>query len=209
MTIGELRARWHDAWGKVAAIGTGEEIFASLITRYAEPHRAYHNIDHIRDCLRWVDQVRQEVDRVGETELAIWFHDAIYEPRRSDNEEQSAQWAERSLDAAGAAADRVEHIGQLIRLTTHKSPRLFGDAAILCDIDLAILGAETSQFDAYDAAIRVEYGWVPEDTFRRGRGEILSGFLARPRIYHSRFFYDLLEEPARANLQRTLARYST
>ena len=209
MAIDELQSRWQRAWAMVATAHKGQAVFASLIARYAEPHRAYHNLDHIRDCLRWLDWASRIVEQVEVTELAIWFHDAIYDPHRNDNEERSAEWAERALRDNGAPAGVVERVGRFIRLTTHREEGLSGDAAVLCDCDLAILGAEAARFNAYDAAIRLEYGWVPKDVFRRERGRVLMGFLARPRVYHTDFFRERLEEPARANLRRALARYSS
>lgn len=209
MAIDELQSRWQRAWAMVATAHKGQAVFASLIARYAEPHRAYHNLDHIRDCLRWLDWASRIVEQVEITELAIWFHDAFYDPRRNDNEERSAEWAERALRDNGAAAGVVGRVGRFIRLTTHREEGLSGDAAVLCDCDLAILGAEAARFNAYDSAIRLEYRWVPEDVFRRERGRVLMSFLARPRVYHTDFFRERLEEPARANLRRALARYSS
>lgn len=208
MAIDDLFVNWQRAWGKVALGSTGKDVFDSLVAQYGHPRRAYHNLDHIVDCLHWVDIVRRNLERAEETELAIWFHDAIYDPRRDDNEERSAEWAEMALRDARAAAGVVERVGRLIRLTTHKKQGLAGDAAFLCDSDLAILGAEPARFNAYDAAIRLEYSWVPDDIFRRERGRVLAGFLDQARIYHTLFFHNWLEEPARANLRRTLARYS-
>jgi predicted metal-dependent HD superfamily phosphohydrolase len=143
----------------------------------------------------------------AEVELAIWFHDAVYDPRRGDNEEQSARLAEEQLIAAEVDPVSATHVANLIRLTNHEHDQLEGDAAVLCDVDLAILGAEPRRFERYDAAIRQEYEWVPESVYRIERGRVLARFLDRPHIYHTPFFHDMLEERARENLTRAIKAY--
>ena len=212
-----LAARWRTLWPD-ADEATVARVYDDLVARYAEPQRAYHTLDHIADCLRHFDAVRHLVAWPAAVALAIWFHDAIYDPRRADNEEQSAQLAEATLRAlAGdrpvtAAQDSIGRgrpsvVGRLIRLTSHEDVQITGDGALLCDIDLAILGAPPAAFDAYDDAIRREYAWVPEDIFCRERARVLAGFLARPTIYHTQHFIRSLEQQARANLNAAIQRY--
>ena len=198
-----LLACWGVLWREVSVID-GEPIFLDLVARYAEPHRAYHTLEHISECLTHLDMVRHSLARPLEVELALWFHDAIYDPRRGDNEEQSALLAKRQLRAAGVDDHVAARVADLIRLTNHAQDGLTGDAAVLGDIDLAILGAEPGRFARYDAAIRQEYDWVPDPVYRVERGRVLAGFLARPRIYHIPFFFAQLEKPARANLTTAL-----
>ena len=194
-----LRDRWWALWpgGPSGAI---DATYRDLANRYSEPHRAYHTLDHVADCLRRLDEVRPLLARPAEAELALWFHDAVYDPRRADNEEQSAALASEALRALGGTAEAAERVAELIRLTAHRATELSGDEALVCDIDLAILGAEPAAFAAYDAAIRREYAWVPEDVFRRERARVLAGFLARPRIYYTATFVAALEQRARVNL---------
>lgn len=196
---------WRALWPGGAA--EGESIYRDLVVRYSEPQRAYHTLDHVADCLRRLDEVRPLLARPAEAELALWFHDAVYDPRRADNEEQSAALAAGALRAAGVGAGVVERVAGLIRLTSHPAAEVTGDGAIVCDIDLAILGAPPERFEQYDAAIRREYAWVPEEMFRRERARVLAGFLARPRIYYTPTFADALEQQARANLRAAIRRY--
>jgi predicted metal-dependent HD superfamily phosphohydrolase len=202
--LSEVKERWRRAWRGIGA-GRGDAVFAELVERYSEPHRAYHNLEHVRDCLRQLEWARPLLVHAAEVEVAAWFHDAIYDPRRDDNEEQSALWAERALLAAGVAGDVVARVADLIRLTTHVQEGLTGDGAVLCDADLAILGAAPKRFDGYEKQIREEYAWVPEVVYREKRGEVLAGFLRRPTIYHSRPFIERYEAQARANLEGILA----
>ena len=91
----------------------------------------------------------------------------------------------------------------LILATKHNRP-VSGDAALLVDIDLAILGKPADEFDRYDAAIRQEYAWVSEEAYRAGRSKVLQSFLDRTTIYQTEFFRNLYEAQARTNLQRVL-----
>ena len=80
------------------------------------------------------------------------------------------------------------------------------DVAMLLDMDLSILGANETEFDRYEEGVRREYAWVGEEEWRAGRAAVLRGFLDREHIYFSDLFRGLLEEKARANLRRSLAR---
>jgi predicted metal-dependent HD superfamily phosphohydrolase len=202
-----LLPRWRAVWRVLGAADEGGYVYADLVVRYAEPHRAYHSLGHVDDCLYHLDVARHWIKRPAETELALWFHDAVYDPQRADNEEQAARLAEEVLSSNGLEPDAVWRIGELIRLTTHERDDLTGDAAMLCDIDLTILGASPEHFDRYDSAIRREYDWVPEEVFRIERGRVLARFLERPRIYQTPFFRGRLEKQARANLLQALRRY--
>jgi predicted metal-dependent HD superfamily phosphohydrolase len=195
--------RWQGAWKGIGAAG-GERLLEELVGRYSEPHRAYHNLEHIRDCLTQLELGRELLEHAAEVEVAVWFHDAICDPRLSNNEEQSARWAERVLLSAGTSGKAIIRVANLIRLTTHEKVGLTGDGAVLCDADLAILGAKPERFDRYETQIRQEYTWVAEKLYREKRGELLARLLARPTIYHTEPFIERYEAPARANLIRVL-----
>ena len=197
-----LLSRWRDMSREVTI--ESDPIFVDLLERYSESFRAYHNLEHIQECLDHLDAARHLAARPVEVELAIWFHDAIYDPRRSDNEERSALLAEEALGIAPQTARRV---GDLIRLTTHARMPPVGDGALLCDIDLAILGAPPERFARYNNAIRREYEWVPEDVYRQERARVLARFLERQRIYYSQFFFERLERQARTNITAALLKY--
>jgi len=179
-----------------------------LVAAYGEPHRRYHTLQHLDECLEHLDNMRGLAERPDEIELALWFHDAVYDVRRHDNEERSADWACERLSAAGAFSDVVNRVRSLILATDHRSPPQGRDAEIMVDIDLAILGAEPARFEEYERQIREEYDWVAEDVFRRERGKILVGFLARPRIFRTDHFCERFEARARDNIARAIRRYA-
>jgi predicted metal-dependent HD superfamily phosphohydrolase len=137
--------------------------------------------------------------------LALWFHDAVYDPRGHGNEAASAQWAAWVLREAGAGAAVVERVEALVMATCHSALPSTPDARLLVDIDLAILGAEPARFAEYERQIRDEYGFVPEPVFREKRAQILRGFLERPALFSTPDYAGRLDAPARANLARAIA----
>jgi len=189
--------------GTRAADSAVDELFARLDAAYGEPGRHYHDRTHVIECLRQFEPLSNLADRPNEIRAALWFHDAVYDTRRGDNEERSAEWASASLTAVGAAPDAVERVRAMIVATkTHVAE--FADAAVLIDVDLGILGAPAEPFERYDAAIRREYAWVPEDEFRHRRASVLRSFIDRPAIYATRAMRERLEQRARANLNRKI-----
>lgn len=173
-----------------------------LIATYAAPNRHYHNLAHIEDCLDQLARVGNlsAAEREILTE-AIWWHDVVYDPTRSNNEELSAQLAEQHVPA-----HLREQVGRLIRLTrTHQVEPDDRLGAILISIDLSILAAEPSRYDAYAAAIRKEHAHVPDDAYRTGRTEVLRRFAARPVIFPDAAFAQVCDRKARDNLAHEIA----
>jgi predicted metal-dependent HD superfamily phosphohydrolase len=192
------------------------EIVQQLEAAYGEPHRAYHTAAHVAEVLGWYDWFADAVGwhRPAEVYLAIAFHDAVYDPGKTDNELASADMATSWIANHPAAAGNADpgHVARLILLTArHGSidPLELGrdrDAAAFLDCDTAILGAEPDAFDAYDRAIAIEYRHVPPDLYRAGRRAFLAKLSARPRIFFTPQFHDRLDAAARANLARAIAR---
>jgi predicted metal-dependent HD superfamily phosphohydrolase len=183
----DLAARWRLE---------DRSLYRALIARYSEPHRRYHTLQHLEECFAAFDEIAHLGEHPADVELALWFHDAIYDPRRSDNEERSAEWAR----SAGG-----EHVAQLVMATRHAAVPASSDEKVLVDVDLWILAAPEKRFDEYEFQVRAEYGWVPWPIYRRKRRELLEAFLARRAIYSSGPFIQTYEPRARANLARSLA----
>jgi predicted metal-dependent HD superfamily phosphohydrolase len=197
---------WRRVWTELGAQVIDGGVFNQLVASYSERHRHFHTLQHLRECLAHCEAAVSLAQRPAEVELALWFHDAVYDPRRADNEERSAEWAWRSILAAGCAEEVAQRVQSLVLATrTHEPVGGDVDTQLLLDIDLAILGAAPERFAAYESQIRAEYAHVPEADFRSGRAQVLSGFLARPRIYATAAFHDALEHRARENLANALA----
>jgi predicted metal-dependent HD superfamily phosphohydrolase len=132
--------------------------------------------------------VRSLCHNSTEVEIALWFHDAVYDPHQHDNEVLSARWAVQIAQEIGVSTEVCERMRSLILATQHDTIPQTPDAQILVDIDLAILGASEARFDLYEKQVRQEYHWVPEEQFCKARRQILDRFLARPFIYSTIYF---------------------
>ena len=194
---------WRESWSGLGAVPP-ERLLGELSARYCEPHRAYHTLQHLDECFAALAPVRHLAERLPELELALWFHDAVYDTHAADSEERSARWAEECLRAAGVRAEETSRIGGLILETRHAVRPEAPDARLLVDVDLAILAAAVPRFEEYERQVRQEYDWVPEPAFRAGRARILQGFVDRPSIYSTSWFAERLEARARENLRRSL-----
>ena len=203
---GDLRSSWLALCVRLKADGDCEAAGKRLFAHYDEEHRAYHNREHLEECLSLFARVRASALQPDAVELAIWFHDAVYNPRSNDNEEQSAALARRFCREVRLPLEFGERTAALIMATKSHVPGEDADAQLLVDIDLGILGQSRERFARYEEAIRQEYRWVPEAAFRTGRAAVLRKFLSREWIYCTEFFRNSSETLARANLHWSLAR---
>ncbi|WP_443046869.1 HD domain-containing protein [Streptomyces sp. HB2AG] len=171
-----------------------------LLRRWAEPQRRYHTTDHLLAVLDRIDLLAGYADDVQNVRLAAWFHDAVYLPDRSTNEERSARLAERALPEAGVDAARAAEVARLVLLTRDHDPAEDDrDGEVLCDADLAVLASPPQEYAAYAAAVREEYGFVPDDAFRAGRARVLRSLLGMPRLFRTPEAQDRWEDVARRN----------
>lgn len=186
LTFAGEAARWHDR----------------LLTAYSEPQRAYHTLQHLDECLCLFDEIKAVglMSKPDLIEMALWFHDAVYEPTGSDNEERSAAMAVEALDPAETAHE----VARLIMLTKSHTPGDGLDDSWIIDTDLAILGQPWERVLEYEKQIRQEYSWVPKELYREKRVEILRSFLDRKQLYLTEWVRQRLEQPARENLQRLI-----
>ena len=180
----------------------------ALEAAYAEPHRRYHTRAHIEACLAELAGVPDlsEHERRLLT-WALWWHDAIYDPTRSDNEEQSAELARRDLPGLGASQADVEEVARLILLT--KGHTVAPDdrlGALLVSIDLSVLGGDPEVYERYAQGVREEYRHVPDDAFQAGRKAVMRRFLEAPVLFPDPSFRARLEAKARENIAGEIAR---
>lgn len=180
--------------------------FDRLLRAYTATDRHYHNDQHIARCLAELDGAAPHIPAPDPIELALWFHDAVYDTHSARNEADSAQWAADFLADCQATPELTNAVVALILATRHQPGDLTVPEQWMVDIDLSSLGAEPQRWTADDQAIRQEYAWVPEATFREKRVAILRGFLERPVIYATDYFRDKYEAQARINLSNAIQR---
>ncbi|MBW8797105.1 MAG: hypothetical protein JF597_26940 [Streptomyces sp.] len=181
-----------------------------LLRRWQEPQRRYHTVAHLVAVLDHIDVLAEYADDPDLVRLAAWFHDAVYLPDRSENEERSARLAERALPEAGLPARQTVEVARLVRLTvTHDPAPGDRNGEVLCDADLAILAAPPAAYAAYTAEVREEYHFVPNDAFRAGRSAILRQLLDLPQLFRTPHGCTEWEPTARYNLAAELEMLST
>jgi predicted metal-dependent HD superfamily phosphohydrolase len=198
--------RFQQLCHRLGSHGEALMAYRCLVEAYTQPHRVYHTITHLEDCLQQFDRSTTEACNPDEVEAALWFHDVIYDPKAADNEMRSATWAMRTLQDLGVHSEVVDRVAAMVLLTQHNQEPDQPDDAILLDIDLSILGQHPDVFALYERGIRAEYSWVPRTQYCTKRVAILEHFLNRPTIYHTQFFRNQLEVRARENLARSIKR---
>jgi predicted metal-dependent HD superfamily phosphohydrolase len=200
-----LRARWVDLLRGLACDERAAARWFDYLERaYGQQGRYHHTLEHIHAVLNDIDRWGTGVRDGAALRLAAWFHDAIYEPGHRSNERRSAELAAKALAQLGVAPARIEQVRSMILCTRDHCCEV-PDGRILVDADLAILASDAERYRAYSAAIRKEYGFVPEARYRAGRFRVLMRFLRRPHIFLTAHGRLELEEAARANLSRECA----
>lgn len=196
----DMRSRFIEWCAKLGAEHwLSNNLWLELKSCYGEAHRKYHTLEHIAASLTELDTLSASSSAV---EGAIWFHDVIYDPRCSDNEDASIAWF-RQATQKWMDPSLVKDISSLITVTDfRRSASSDPFHQIMVDIDLAIFSAEESIYDDYARAIRSEYSHVDEDSYRKGRGEVMELFLSRPIYRTSQFQHR--EARARMNISREL-----
>jgi predicted metal-dependent HD superfamily phosphohydrolase len=190
-----LAARWAALFGPEAPAEAVDATGSELIARWSEPQRHYHTLEHLTRMLDVVDASPDYPDDYDAVRLACWFHDAIYDPARGDNEERSAELAASRLTPLGV--DPAETARLVLLTGTHDVAHGDRNGELIADADLAILAADEPAYATYARQVRTEYAFVPEADFAAGRATILRRFLQRPVIYH---LHPEWEPRARANV---------
>lgn len=195
----DIRAAWH-------AFGGGEQALEAVLARHREPHRQYHTVRHVAWVLRTIADLlaTEQVDDPAAIRLAAVFHDAVYDPRSSDNEARSAQLAVTAAAELGWGDERCSLVRRLVLATAGHSP-VDPSEAVLIDADLGVLGAEPAAYADYVRGVRFEYAHVDDEAWRTGRSEVLHSFIDRPRIFTTDTMFHRAEHRARANIAAELA----
>ena len=188
-------------------LATGDDVRDALLAAYADPSRGYHDTRHLTEVLTRLSELADNGTPFDRTPvlLAAWFHDAVYDGER-DAEERSATWAEDALPGHADPAV-VTETARLVRLTeTHRPADDDANGCALSDADLGILAAPAGRYAEYRDAVRAEYSHLPDEVFTKGRRDVMTDLLAKPRLFHTAYGRAAWEDAARANVEAELAR---
>jgi predicted metal-dependent HD superfamily phosphohydrolase len=178
---------------------------ARLQAMYTEPQRHYHALAHVEALLGWLAHWRALAREPRLIEAAIWFHDAVYDTHRDDNEPRSAELARDELRALAWAEADVARVVTMVRATQHHAAAVSdADTLLFLDLDLSVLAQRAEVYDAYSVAVRAEFAWVNAQRYRAGRMRVLQSFMTRDAIYRTPALHTAWESAARANLAREL-----
>ena len=191
--------RFENLWRRLSLSGEASVWHARLLECYAETQRAYHTLQHLEECLLILDDAKAVglIAKPDLVEMALWFHDTVYDPQGHENEELSAQMAVEAL----GERELSREVARLILLTKSHQPGDGPDDAWIIDIDLAIFAQPMERVREYERQIRAEYAWVPQAVYVEKRAEILTGFLKRAQIYLTAWARERYESQARENLR--------
>jgi len=178
-----------------------ESLFNSIVDHYSESARAYHNLSHIQSLFSLSESLLDKFQNPDAVYFAIWFHDVIYDTKRSDNEEASAEFAAEALASMGIPEQTIATVWEMILATKHhRGADLSWDTKAFLDLDTSILGAPQEIYEEYSRAIRKEYSWVPDVLYQKGRMKVLNDFLEREYIYYTEEIRTRYELQARHNI---------
>ena len=198
--------RFAALWTRCLVKGADSEalaVYQELVQRYSEPHRHYHTPEHIGHCLRQLDLAAGLMDDADAVEMALWFHDAIYDPRASDNERKSAEFFTQVVDQDVTAAFR-QSVYDLIMVTTHPEQPRSLDEQFMVDIDLSSFGLPWDTFQRHSDAVRQEYTHLSDQQFYPNQIAFLRSLLARPAFFFTDLFRERYEKTAKENIGRHL-----
>lgn len=201
---------WNDLAHRHGCAGPASQaVLDELVAAYGEPHRVYHTLDHIAALLHLLAAHGQDARDRGALQLAILFHDVVYDPSRGDNEAASADVARQRLTELGISDETTSKVVRLVLATQHGSYDAAAadpDFHLLLDLDLSVLAADEGDYRAYAEAIRREYALYPDEVYLPGRRRVLQAFLARQRIYQTVRLRAQWEARARANIADEISR---
>ena len=201
--------KWKNEWRKLASNYINnesliEQLYGEIEEHYSDKNRFYHNLEHIASMLDAVHLFKNKMLDYDSVLFAIWYHDIIYYPVRSDNEEKSAAFASKALKKLGLKNDRIRKVNDMIIKT--KNHAAYGDSEdydtqLFLDCDLLILGSERHLYKNYMEHLRKEYHLVPDIIYNKKRRRFLKKFLDREFIYRASEYRNSLENKARENLK--------
>lgn len=202
----EYKPRFVALWRRnagTAAAEIAERSWSCLITRFSEAHRHYHDCKHLRHCLRELDCAVHHIGNADVVEMALWFHDVIYDPGAADNEAQSARLFE-SFAEPTLNPNFTREVSEAILDTVHKTLPAAGNARFVVDIDLSSFGLPWQAFMADSHALRKEQMHLSDREFYQRKCAFLKSLIDRDRIYATQYFHNLYELAAQTNIKRYL-----
>ncbi|GEM_PF-516165 len=179
-----------------------DHIFKDLLAKYSEPHRAYHNVGHLVEVFEAFKEYEDRWQDPQAVALAMFYHDAVYDVLRNDNEGQSAEYARQMLLDLKLSDEKINRICDMVKLTeTHMVSKNDYDAALMLDIDMAVVGQSADKYQRYAKAVRAEYlTGFSADKYAEGRTAFLASVKSKSRIFITDEFENKFGQQAILNM---------
>lgn len=179
-----------------------EELWSEIETHYSGKERYYHSLRHLEHLLEQLTTIKSELKDWNTILFTLFYHDAIYDALKSDNEEKSAELAEKRMKELHVPPELIERCKEQILATKSHVKSANDDTNYFTDADLSVLGQNWEIYSAYFKNVRQEYVIYPDLIYNPGRKKVLLHFLEMDRIFKTDYFFEKYEKPARENLRK-------
>lgn len=181
-----------------------QELWKEVEKHYSGPKRHYHTLQHLDNLFIQLIEVKEQIENWEILLFTLYYHDIVYNPLKSDNEEKSAEFAEKRMTQISVPNNEIERCKQQILATKSHFKSADNDTNYFTDADLSVLGQDWNSYSSYSKNVRKEYAIYPDLVYNPGRKKVLKHFLEMERIFKTDFFYRMFEIQAKQNLKREM-----
>lgn len=186
----------------------------ALLTRYTEPWRKHHNLDHLVYMAEFLDENSESLQRPTEVFIAVIGHDAMYVPslyqpgiQPGINEALSGILTQEQYAPFLGQATLQKINRNILSIIDHAYGGSDTDQAFILDADMGILGSSPEVFDEYDANIQKEFNFIEPSAYRAARLAVLKTFASSESLFITDAARLQFGNRAKENLERTIAKY--
>lgn len=184
--------------------GLIKELWTEIEKNYTNKKRYYHTLQHLDNLLTQLTEVKNEIQYWETILFTLYYHDIIYNSLKSDNEEKSAELAEKRMKQISVSNETIELCKNQILATKSHIKSADGDTNYFTDADLSVLGQPWETYSLYYKNVRKEYSIYPDFVYNQGRKKVLNHFLTMERIFKTDFFHCKFDIQAKQNIQNEL-----
>ena len=180
------------------------ELWMEIDKNYSSKKRHYHTLQHLENLLAQLTEIKTKIQNWEAILFTLFYHDIIYNSLKSDNEEKSAELAEKRMKQISVSKDTIELCKNQILATKSHVQSTNKDTKYFTGADLSVLGQNWEAYSLYYKNVRKEYSIYPDFVYNQGRKKILNHFLSMDKIFKTDFFYNKFEAQAKKNLQKEM-----
>ena len=181
-----------------------QQLWIEVEHGYSNKKRHYHTLQHLENLLAQLTGVKSEIQNWESILFSLYYHDLVYNPLKSDNEEKSAERAENGMKQISVPNQTITLVKQHILATKSYLESTNCDTNYFTDADLSVLGQSWEDYSQYYKNVRNEYAIYPDFVYNPGRKKVLNHFLSMDRIFKTDWFYQRLELQAKQNLKKEM-----